>query len=41
MKFKIRASAVGKIMTNAKKKGELSKTTLSYVDEWITLIYIF
>jgi hypothetical protein len=35
MKFKIRASAVGKIMTNSKKKGELSKTTLSYVDEWL------
>jgi len=35
MKFKIRASAVGKIMTNSKKEGELSKTTLSYVDEWL------
>ena len=33
--FKIRASGVGQIMTNAKKKGELSKTTLSYVDQWI------
>jgi len=38
--FKIRASAVGQIMTNSRKKGELSKTTLSYVDEWIkTQIY--
>ena len=33
--FKIRASGVGQIMTNAKKKGELSKTTLSYVDTWL------
>ena len=34
-KFKIRASGVGQIMTNSRKKGELSKTTLSYVDQWI------
>jgi hypothetical protein len=33
--FKIRPSASGKIMANARKKGELSKTTLSYLDEWI------
>ena len=38
--FKIRPSASGKIMTNARKKGELSKTALSYIDEWIkTEIY--
>lgn len=33
--FKISPSQCGKIMTNARKKGELSKTTLTYVDEWI------
>ena len=33
--FKIRCSAIGKIMTNAKKKGELSKGTQTYVQEWI------
>ena len=33
--FKIRPSQCGKIMTNARKKGELSKTTITYVDEWI------
>ena len=33
--FKIRASACGQIMTNAKKAGELSKTTQTYVDGWL------
>ena len=33
--FKISPSQCGKIMVNARKKGELSKTTLSYVDEWV------
>jgi hypothetical protein len=33
--FKISPSQCGKIMTNARKKGELSKTTLSYLDEWV------
>jgi hypothetical protein len=33
--FKISPSQCGKIMTNARKKGELSKTTITYVDEWI------
>ena len=33
--FKVSPSQCGKIMTNARKKGELSKTTLTYVDEWI------
>lgn len=33
--FKIRCSAIGSIMTNARTKGQLSKTTLSYVDEWL------
>lgn len=33
--FKISPSQCGKIMTNARKKGELSKTALTYVDEWI------
>jgi hypothetical protein len=32
--FKIRCSAIGSIMTNGKKAGELSKTTQSYLDEW-------
>jgi len=36
MKFKIRCSAIGQIMTNAKSKNEtLSKTTISYLDNWI------
>lgn len=33
--FKIRCSAIGSIMTNSRTKGQLSKTTLSYVDEWL------
>jgi hypothetical protein len=33
--FKIRASQAGKIMTNSRKKGELSKTTQSYLQEWL------
>ena len=33
--FKISPSQSGKIMVNARKKGELSKTCLSYVDEWV------
>jgi len=33
--FKIRCSAIGQIMTNSRKKGELSKTTQSYLDLWI------
>ena len=33
--FKIRASACSQIMTNAKKAGELSKTTQTYVDAWL------
>ena len=33
--FKIRPSSCGKIMTSSRKKGELSKTTQSYVDEWL------
>ena len=33
--FKIRCSAIGLIMTNAKKKGELSKTAQSYCKDWI------
>jgi len=33
--FKIRASACGKIMTNARKKGELSKTCTSYLEQWV------
>ena len=33
--FKIRCSAIGKIMTNARSKTEtLSKTTISYLEEW-------
>lgn len=36
MKFKIRASAAGKVMTNPRKKEDLiSKTTQSYVEEWL------
>lgn len=34
-KFKCRASQIGSIMTNSRTKGQLSKTTLSYVDEWL------
>jgi len=33
--FKIRASQAGKIMTNSRKKGELSKTTQSYLQDYI------
>ena len=33
--FKIRCSAIGQIMTNSRKKGELSKPTQSYLDLWI------
>lgn len=33
--FKIRASAAGKIMTNSRKKGELSKTCTSFLDQWV------
>ena len=34
-KFKIRCSAIGKIMTNARSKTEtLSKTTKTYLEEW-------
>jgi len=33
--FKIRCSAIGQIMTNSRKKGELSKTTQSYVQLWL------
>lgn len=33
--FKIRASAIGKIMTNPRSKSEtLSKTTMTYCEEW-------
>ena len=33
--FKIRCSAIGKIMTNARSKTEtLSKTTIAYLEEW-------
>jgi len=36
MNFKIRASASGKIMTNARSKSELlSETTKTYVKEWL------
>jgi len=34
-RFKIRASAIGKIMTNSRKKDELSKTAQSYCLDWI------
>ena len=35
--FKIRASASGKVMTNARSKSELiSETTKTYVKEWLT-----
>ena len=33
--FKIRASAVSQIMTNSRKKGELSKTAQSYCKKWL------
>ena len=33
--FKIRASSCGKIMTNARKKDELSKTCISYLENWV------
>jgi len=33
--FKIRCSAIGSIMTNAKKKGELSKGVQTFVQEWL------
>ncbi len=33
--FKIRPSKCGEIMTSSRKKGELSKTSRSYVDQWI------
>lgn len=33
--FKVRASKVGAIMTNAKKAGELSATAKTYVEEWL------
>lgn len=32
--FKIRASALGKIMSNSKKEGELSQTAKSFLMEW-------
>jgi hypothetical protein len=32
--FKIRCSAIGDIMTNAKKEGELSKTAITYLETW-------
>ncbi len=32
--FKIRCSAIGKIMSNAKTKGELSATCKTYLQEW-------
>jgi hypothetical protein len=35
--FKIRCSAIGKIMTSPRKKGEvLSETTKTYLKEWLT-----
>lgn len=34
-RFKIRCSAIGQIMTNSRKKGELSKTAQSYCLNWI------
>lgn len=33
--FKIRCSAIGKIMTNARSKDQLSKTCQTYLDNWI------
>lgn len=35
MKFKIRCSAIGQIMSNARTKGDLSKTTQSYCEIWL------
>ena len=35
MGFKIRCSAIGQIMTNARTKGQLSKTTQSYCESWL------
>lgn len=36
MNFKCRASALGKLMTNARSKNEtLSQTTKSYLEEWV------
>ena len=32
--FKIRCSQIGKIMSNAKVKGELSQTCKTYLNEW-------
>jgi len=32
--FKVRCSAIGKIMSNAKTKGELSQTCKTYLHEW-------
>lgn len=32
--FRIRCSAIGKIMSNAKKEGELSQTCKTYLHEW-------
>lgn len=32
--FKARPSALGKIMSNAKKEGELSATCISYLNDW-------
>jgi len=34
-KFKIRCSAIGEIMTNSRKKGELSKGCQTYVQTWL------
>jgi hypothetical protein len=33
--FKIRCSAIGQIMTNSRKKGELSKTAQTYCKTWL------
>ncbi len=33
--MKIRCSALGQVMTNSRKKGELSKTAQSYVKKWL------
>lgn len=37
--FTIRCSAIGKIMSNAKKAGELSQTCKSYLHEWYAKDY--
>jgi len=34
-KFKVRCSAIGQIMTESRKKGELSKTAQSYCEQWM------